>query len=344
MKNELNNKGKYNNLLKKLSDRTRDVVERRFGLGKEKRETLESIGETYDICRERVRQIELAGIDIIKEEIERPAYCEVFQGFKDYLEKKGGLRREDLLLSQFPSPEEKNQALFWLTLGKPFFKFSETDEFYPVWTIDPDLLDLAGKIIGSFIKEFKKQKELVPCEKISKTFKKEPSFECDLSPQSLISFLEISKKIEQNSEGCFGLQEWPEVNPKGVKDRAYLALKKKGDPLHFVDVANFIDKLELGSSSSTLPQTVHNELIRDPRFVLVGRGIYAMKEWGYTPGQVKDVILEILKNQKEPLSKKDVIEKVLSQRIVKENTILLNLQNKKYFSKDSKEKYTIKKG
>ena len=344
MKNELNHRGKYNNLLKKLSDRTRDVVERRFGLGREKRETLESIGETYDICRERVRQIELAGVDLIKEEIEKPAYYEVFQDFRNYLKRKGGLRREDLLLSQFSSQEDKNQALFWLTLGEPFFKFSETDEFYPVWTINPDLLDLAGKVIESFVKEFKKQKELMPCEKVSEVFEKEPSLEYDLSSQSLISFLEISKKIEQSSEGLFGLQEWPEVNPRGVKDRAYLALKKEGSPLHFIDVANFIDKLELRSSSSTLPQTVHNELIRDPRFVLVGRGIYALKEWGYVPGQVKDVISEILKNQKEPLSKKEIIEKVLSQRIVKENTILLNLQNKEYFSKDSKEKYTIKKG
>ena len=124
MKNELNHRGKYNNLLKKLSDRTRDVVERRFGLGREKRETLESIGETYDICRERVRQIELAGVDLIKEEIEKPAYYEVFQDFRNYLKRKGGLRREDLLLSQFSSQEDKNQALFWLTLGEPFFKFS----------------------------------------------------------------------------------------------------------------------------------------------------------------------------------------------------------------------------
>lgn len=340
MKHKLNHKDKYNNLLKKLSGRTKDVVERRFGLDREKKETLESIGKTYNICRERVRQIELAGIDTIKEEIEKPDYSKVFKDFKNYLRGNGGLRREDLLLSQFASEEDKNQALFWLTLGDPFFKFSETDELYSVWTIDPDLLVLAKKVIRDFVKELTKQKKLIPCKEVSKAFKNE----LNLDSQSLVSFLEASKKISQNSEGLFGLREWPEVNPKGVKDKAYLALKKKGNPLHFVEVANFIDDLGLNLESNTLPQTVHNELIRDPRFVLVGRGIYALKEWGYTPGQVKDVISEILKDQVEPLSRDEIIEKVLSQRIVKENTILLNLQNKKYFSKDSKEKYTIKKG
>jgi hypothetical protein len=65
-----------------------------------------------------------------------------------------------------------------------------------------------------------------------------------------------------------------------------------------------------------------------------------LREWGYEPGQVKDVIIKILK-ENGPLTKKEILERVLKQRLVKENTILLNLNNKKYFLKDSQGKYKI---
>jgi hypothetical protein len=67
-----------------------------------------------------------------------------------------------------------------------------------------------------------------------------------------------------------------------------------------------------------------------------------LKEWGYTPGIVKEVISKTLKESAKPLSKKEIIGKVLLQRQVKRNTILLNLQDKNYFLKDSKDRYTIK--
>jgi len=145
--------------------------------------------------------------------------------------------------------------------------------------------------------------------------------------------LEISKKIQKNSEGFFGLKEWPEINPKGVKDKAFLVFKKEQKPLHFAQVAQLID--------SALPQTVHNELIKDPRFILVGRGIYALREWGYEPGMVKDVILNILKQAKNPLSKEEILQKTLKQRLVKQNTVFLNLSNRKYFLRTGDGRYKI---
>lgn len=332
----------YHYLLKNLSPRTRNVIERRFGLKKDERETLELIGEGYGICRERVRQIEEEGINIIKNEIKKPVFQEIFKKFENQLKENGDLKREDLLLSQFSSARLQNQALFWLTLGSPFSRHSENEEFYSFWTIDPGSLTVAQKIINYFTDRFKTKKELISPEQSFEIFQKDFKSKIKLNFNALLSYLEISKKIEKNSEGLFGLAEWPEVTPRGVKDKAFLALKKTGRPLHFTEVAKMINRLNLVSKNSALPQTVHNELIRDPRFVLVGRGIYALKEWGYFPGQVRDIVFKVLKESKKPLSKKEIIEKVLSQRLVKENTILLNLQNRNYFSKDLQGRYTIK--
>jgi hypothetical protein len=84
--------------------------------------------------------------------------------------------------------------------------------------------------------------------------------------------------------------------------------------------------------------TTHNELIKDSRFVLVGRGLYALSEWGYMSGVVKDVIKNIIEND-GPLTRDKIVEKVLKERYVKENTILVNLQNPKYFRRDKEGRY-----
>ena len=58
---------------------------------------------------------------------------------------------------------------------------------------------------------------------------------------------------------------------------------------------------------------------------MVGRGLYALKEFGYTKGTVAEVIESLLR-KKSPLTKQEIIEGVLKQRHVKKGTISLNLQ------------------
>jgi DNA-directed RNA polymerase delta subunit len=332
----------YQTLLNDLPERTRNVVERRFGLGGEERETLDSIGKSYGVCRERVRQIEDSGINFIKKELKKPLYRDVFQYFINNFKRTGNLKREDLFLCKMTPAEFQNQTLFWLTLGDPFFRFSENNDYHSLWTINLDSFNFAQKVANNFVGRFNKEERLIAQDEIFSIFKKDFGPQAKLTSEAVLSYLEISKRIDHDSEGFFGLKEWPEVSPRGVKDKAFLALKKAGKPLHFNEVTNSINQLDLNSGNKALPQTVHNELIRDPRFVLVGRGIYALKEWGYLPGQVKDIIREVLKENKSPLSKQEIIQKVLNQRLVKENTILLNLQNKKYFSRNDRGKYTLK--
>jgi hypothetical protein len=81
-------------------------------------------------------------------------------------------------------------------------------------------------------------------------------------------------------------------------------------------------------------------LIKDGRFVLVGRGLYALTEWGYSQGTVVDVVMRILK-EAGALSKDEIINHVLKERFVKENTILVNLQNAKYFKRDENGRYFL---
>jgi hypothetical protein len=121
----------------------------------------------------------------------------------------------------------------------------------------------------------------------------------------------------------------PAIRTKGIRDYAYLAIKRHGKPMHFSEVAKTIGTM---FSKKAHVATTHNELIKDPRFVLVGRGLYALAEWGYKPGVVRDVIREVLAEQ-GPLKKDEVIKQVKKARFVKDNTILVNLNDSRYFKR-----------
>ncbi|TSA44213.1 hypothetical protein D4R49_00565, partial [bacterium] len=58
----------------------------------------------------------------------------------------------------------------------------------------------------------------------------------------------------------------------------------------------------------------------------------ALTEWGYKPGVVRDVIRETLA-EKGPLKKEEIIKHVKSARFVKDNTILVNLNDSRYFKR-----------
>jgi hypothetical protein len=321
-------------LLKDLPQKQKEIILRRFGLKRPgvpaegvsgrypERATLESIGQDFSITRERVRQIEEDGLEKVKPKGKK--YQKIFQYFKKHLKSFGDLRKEELLLAELGGKIWQNQIYFLLNLDPVFKRYGESDDFYSLWLINPSSLGKAKETLNSLYQKLEETKKPFTLKEISALF--------SLKNSVLESFLEISKKIQINKEGLYGLKDWPEINPKGVKDKAYLVFKKKEKPLHFSRVANLIE--------NSLVQTVHNELIRDPRFVLVGRGVYALKEWGYYPGQVKDVITKVLK-ENGPQSKEKILEKVLKQRLVKENTILLNLSNRKYFLRDSQGKYRI---
>ncbi len=325
-------------LTKSLPQRTKDVIERRFGLREEpsfdftgsvriKRESLESIGKDYGITRERVRQIENDGIKKIRSKIKDYNY--VSQAFEEKIGEFGGFKKEDIFLNSLTGKNNLNHVFFFLSATDNFFRFSENEDFHSFWTKDPNHFDYAKEVVSAFHNTLDREKKPLALQECHELV----SMATD---QKVASSLEISKHIHQSNDGYIGLKDWPEINPKGIKDKAYLVLKKEGKPLHFTSVAKLID-------DSALPQTVHNELIKDDRFVLVGRGIYALKEWGYKPGEVKDIILEILKKSKKPLDKEEIIDRVLKQRIVKKNTVLQNLSNKKFFKRDSEGRYIINK-
>jgi hypothetical protein len=158
----------------------------------------------------------------------------------------------------------------------------------------------------------------------------------------IYSILQAAKKIEQNKFGFWGINDSREIKPKTINDKIYLILKNNGKPMHFAEIADKINQISFDKKKANAA-TVHNELILDEKYILVGRGLYGLKEWGYQKGTVSDVIEKIMSELDQPLSREEIIDKVLAQRVVKKATINLALMNRDKFEVVADGKYRIKK-
>ena len=327
-------------LLSVLGARAQDVLTSRFGLGNEtKRMTLEAIGKKYKITRERVRQIENYSIINIRKSKEYAKEKAVFDEIKKVMSELGGIVSEEGLLKHVGKDKAtQNQIHFLLVVGEDFSKEKEDVEFKHRWSIDKDLskkihaslrglystlsddeILLESDMIEKFLEHLKDVSERYKNEEIAKRW------------------LQLSKLIDKNPLGEWGKTGSSNINAKGMRDYAYLVIRRHGSPIHFREVAKLITEL---FDKKAHVATTHNELIKDPRFVLVGRGLYALAEWGYMSGVVRDVIKTVIQKN-GPMAKDEIIKKVLKERYVKENTIMVNLQNPKYFKKSKEGKYSI---
>ncbi len=320
-------------------DREREIISRRFGLF-DRKETLEQIGELLGITRERVRQLEkaiLIRLKLASEEGKVPSLKDAERAIVRYLSEQGRVARvQDVaegMIEKGASALSKAHIAFIAELSPNLAVVNENDDYY--------------HSIG--IKEHADEKKIKAyAEEIVKTVKAhgEPITSEDLHakldhehPSHVSALASVSKKLAHLKDN-WGLVRWPTVNPKNIRDKIYVILADNGKPMHFSEIAKSIKKSEFKRKDVTT-QAIHNELIKDKRFVLIGRGIYALDQWGYSKGTVADIISDVLKKAGEPLHRDEIVKRVLKSRQVKETTILLNLQSKPQFKRVSKATYTL---
>jgi hypothetical protein len=319
-------------LLAVLPERARDVLEKRYGLGATaERYTLESIGATYGITRERVRQIENYGIQAIQKSSVYKEHASVFEELKGAIANLGVvINEEELLVELSKDASTRNHIYFLLVVGDPFHRIKEDECFKHRWCIERKVAETVEQALKNVYASISED-ELIPEDEILVRLKNELGEveERYQDEKVLRRWLTLSKEIDRNPLGEWGHATSPNVRAKGIRDYAYLAVKRHGSPMHFKEVADSIEKL---FTKKAHVATTHNELIKDKRFVLVGRGLYALSEWGYSAGVVKDVLRDILM-QHGPLTKEEIIDRVRKERYVKDNTIIVNLQDAALFKR-----------
>lgn len=311
-------------LLGSLPERSRDVLVARYGLNGEK-QTLESIGQMYSVTRERVRQIENHGLNMLRNSDMYHRHADAIQGLESAIQTLGSVLGEETILNEIPKGKtDQNHVLFLLTVGHPFNHERENASFVRRWHVDPALREHVEGALSELANALSPE-DLVMEDDFLSLFTKhlQQVGVRRTQPDIQVRWLSMSKQLGRNPLGEWGRADSPHVRVKSMRDYAYLALKRHGSPMHFTEVAESIRSI-FGRTAH--PATCHNELIKDDRFVLVGRGLYALVEWGYAPGVVRDVIKDILQRE-GPLTRDEIIERVKRERYVKDATINVNLQD-----------------
>jgi len=326
-------------LLSVLPERTRDILVKRYGLSDGERSTLEAIGQAYGITRERVRQIENFALNTIRKSDIYKKETPAFEELKNVIVSLGGVVSEDDLLSYVTKDQNtQNHVHLFLVLGDTFQRQKEDEQFKHRWIVDNIVAQKVHESLQRLHESLSNEDPVSENEIISRflTYLKDISEEYK-NEEIAKRWLAISKEIQKNPLGEWGVAQSPNIKARGMRDYAFLVIRRHGNPMHFTEVAKEIEK-SFGKKAHVA--TCHNELIKDPRFVLVGRGLYALSSWGYSSGIVRDVIADILKKN-GPLLKQDIVDKVLKERYVKPNTIVVNLQDVKYFKKNKDGSYIL---
>lgn len=320
-------------------EREREIITRRFGLY-DRRETLEQIGELLGITRERVRQLEkaiLIRLKIAAEEGKTDTVAQLEKAFIRTLSEMGRAARiadlADALYGKATDQKQRAHVAFIATLAPNLTVIDENDHYHQAVSVAEygDEKKLKGRV-DEIVKLIKEAKEPQTVDQLYDKL----SYE---HPAQVAALASISKQLAHLKD-TWGLAKWPTVNPKNIRDKIYVILADNGKPMHFSDIAKAIKDSAFKRKDVTT-QAIHNELIKDKRFVLIGRGIYALDNWGYSKGTVSDIIADVLKKAGEPLHRDEIVKRVLKSRQVKETTILLNLQSKSQFKRVAKATYEL---
>lgn len=318
-------------LILKLNEKEKRSITGRFGLAGRK-ETLSSIGKDLGLSRERIRQIEKNSLKKLRLDFNKD-YKNKIDEIINLFQKNGGIVvdnniGEDFIKMAGNYKFAKNYLRLAFSIISEIESINEGSDLFSGWRINKvskeKIISINNKII-EYLKEISLPKDFSALRSEVVGIEKEPK-------ELVKSAIMLSAKIVEAKNGMIGLRSWPSVNPRNVRDKIYYVLKTGGKPMHFKDITEEIVKLKF-DHKKVVQATVHNELIADKRFVLIGRGIYALREWGYSDGTVYDVIKNILSNSKRPVSLGEIISLVNKSRKVKKNTILINLQTNKIFKK-----------
>ncbi len=333
-----------------LNEREQDIIQKRYGLHGKDKSTLEEIGKSYAVTRERIRQVENTSLKRIRESFNETILKELEYLIQNILEDHGDIMSESKLVKMLLAAEDEKSSdgalvrfLLNQLLTDRLESVKDSDTTYKAWSLPGADWETYDHIVKQLIDIIDTHGEPLALEALLSHARDQIKLENEMHQNFeniIMNYLDVTKKIEENKFNEWGLSHWNSIKPRRMNDKIYMIMKRENKPMHFVEIAKKINEAGFDTRVA-YPATIHNELILDDKYVLVGRGIYALKEWGYKPGVVLDVIKDTIRKSPKPLTRDGIIDEVLKNRMVKRSTVILALMNKKHFSKNADGTYAI---
>ena len=325
------------------NEKEKFIIENRFSLNENPRLTLESIGQKYSVTRERIRQIEKNALRKLERNVNNTSLHDVTSLALQVISDFGGVIDENRMISEILKRSNNtenidvNSLKLTVDLEKEIIHVHNTIQFKPYWKLKHASNEMVRKVCELAYRELVEKGKVIESDKLADNIIKKNKL--NTASNFVMSCFDLDRRLKVLDSNSVGLASWRTINPKTLRDKIYFVLKSCKKPLHYIEISNKISTLSFDSKAINT-QAVHNELIRHDGFVLIGRGIYALQEWGYNEGTVADVITEVLKEKGE-LKRDEIISEVLKRRQVKKITIQLNLKNKPQFTRVGRDVYKL---
>lgn len=323
--------------LEALSEHQRRVLVLRFGLDGGKKRTLQEIADGYSLTRERIRQVQNAAVVNLGTDSRAEILHPVFSRLEEVLQDCGGSASEAIIGTscQVSTEVEKRYLHLLLQSGQSFFFSSSTPDIACYWYLDKRHKDAVDLTLGRVHDEVVGRDGLLVDSVLEDVFKVASESCVEDLPSDRGDVMSLSLKVKQNPLGEWGLATHPEIALSSLSGYIRLVLREAGEPLHFREIADRVSKIR---NRICHRGSCHNELVRRNDFVLVGRGLYALKDMGYRPGTIADIIVAGMK-ERGPMTQEEIVAYVSKERHVKEQSVVLALGKKEMFVCDDQRRY-----
>jgi len=323
-------------VLKICDDSEQYILIEKYGLVSWKPTPMQQIGNRFDMSRERIRQILNRSLQKVRRLISSNEYFElILKKAQDILKKSAYVMKEDDLINNLMEDKDinlnYNELLLILSSDYDLYYLHRNPRFVKLFFLEPLFEELINDIHDSMLLFITQEGKSLSKESILSKFKTIflNKFQRNQSIRNIIMMDDLyiniallSKKLSY-LDGKIGLVSYEDVNPKNVKSKIKFVLRKSGKPMHFEDIAK---KIETTFNFKVKIPTIHNELVKTKDFINVGMWIYGLAEWWYNGENTFELIKNILKKAQRPMTIKELVKEVMKERMIKEVTVLLNLQ------------------
>lgn len=328
-----------------LEDRTKEIMKLRYGLKDDHFHTLESIGNRFNITRERVRQIEqktmkrlrrLARRKIVSEYLEKL----VAQFIIPFIKQSYGIITRDeinvFLSKKYSQKEEIQLSSSFLSKvyfdNRPFFT-----SFLTVVDDGVYAVDIPSKILYKQVIEWAKRRLKIAKKPMAlialsdKILKDNLSYTDKATKYFTERFVKrcllITKDIGRDKTDLFGLWEWDYFHPTRLKDMVKRTLFEVGESAHFTQITLLMNEL-YPNKGPFKPHNINATLQRfNEIFVWIKPGVYGLKTWGLKrPPYVIDYLVKLLRQANKPLHIGYLNAEVLQVSNCRESSIQITLE------------------
>ncbi|MBZ0299751.1 MAG: TIR domain-containing protein [Anaerolineae bacterium] len=322
--------------------RTLVVLVRRFGLHGEGKYTLEDIGSVLEVTRERVRQIETKGLQLLgsalkqprlidDDKLTSPLFLQELNFLRRTIEKEGGpVRTEDEVfrfLEQRYTHEIDESQRAYFRLFFTIFGWQNVSNFQnlsvlvrPFWIVreaefyKQDLSNALKRIVTAL------SEECVSVSYFDLKVRVNQRQKTKFGDLVLRSVIKICADVEILEDDSFQLSFH---RLRNAQDQAYRVLFEHGEPMKVREIHREISRrLAVAGESIPVIRTVSNSMANDSRFLSIGRTAWALAEWDdIVQGTIVELMKEYFYRSNKPASAREIYAYVKSKRMVKQNSI-----------------------